>query len=159
MKNHIENLPSSNILINKDGLWYFKGTEMHRKDIIKYFYQNLKHDESGRYYIELENDVASIEVEDVPFVVNAVYRGYSENSGKEFFEIVLNEESRDELLPETLWINDENVLYCSVKQNRFTARFSRAAYYQLSEYIEVEGEREPLYYLPLNGLKYYINTK
>jgi uncharacterized protein len=159
MKGCIENLLPSNILISKDGSWYFKGAEMYRKDIVKYFYENLKHNEAGRYYIELENDMASVEVEDVPFVVKAVYRSRSENSGKEFFEIVLNEDSREELLPETLRVGDENVLYCSVKQNRFTARFSRAGYYQLSQYIEVEGDKDPSYYLLLNGLKYYINIK
>ena len=51
-------------------------------------------------------------------------------------------------------MGQDNVLYCKVKSPAFPARFNRAAYYQLAEYIEEEGET---YYLPLNGKKLNID--
>ena len=55
--------------------------------------------------------------------------------------------------PDTLFVGQDNVLYCKVKTGVFPARFNRAAYYQLAEYIEEEGEN---YYLPLNERKHYL---
>ena len=45
MKIKAEELPPSFIRIDKEGVWYYKGNEMFRKDIVKLFYQNLKRDE------------------------------------------------------------------------------------------------------------------
>ena len=51
----------------------------------------------------------------------------------------LSDDSTETLEPAGLRVGKDNVLYCTVKAGRFPARFNRAAYYQLSEYIE-EGE-------------------
>ena len=66
--------PFCQIRIDKDGVWYYKGAEMFRKEIVNFFYQNLRQDESGNYLIELENDRCYLEVEDTPFVVRSVHR-------------------------------------------------------------------------------------
>ena len=66
----MENIPFCNIRIDKNGVWYYKGAEMFRREIVNFFYQNLRQDESGRYLIELPNDRCYLEVEDAPFVVS-----------------------------------------------------------------------------------------
>jgi hypothetical protein len=65
----------------------------------------------------------------------------------------LSDDTEEELMPDTLCVGQDNVLYCRVKNRMFPARFNRAPYYQLAEYIEEENES---YYLTLNGSKYNI---
>ena len=68
-----ENILVCNIRIDKEGVWYYKGAEMFRKEIVNFFYQNLKRDESCQYLIELENDRCYLDVEDTPFVIRSVH--------------------------------------------------------------------------------------
>ena len=71
-------------------------------------------------------------------------------------ELNLSDDTKEALLPDSLFVGKENVLYCKVKSGLFPARFNRAAYYQLAEYIEEEGKN---YFLPLNGRKYVIRAQ
>jgi hypothetical protein len=148
-------LPPSYIRIDKEGVWYYKGAEMFRREIVNLFYQNLHLDESGGYYIEYANDIASVEVEDTAFVVRAVYRTGSAEGGDEKISVLLSDDSCEELAPETLRVGRENVLYCFVKGKRFPARFLRASYYQMADYLAQEEGRAD-FFLALNGRKYYL---
>ena len=158
MKIKAENLPPSFIRIDREGTWYYKGNEMFRKDIVKLFYQNLKRDESGKYYIELEKDLASLEVEDTAYVVTAVYKSGSRGEGNERISIQLNDETLEELDCASLRIGDQNILYCTVKADGHDARFLRSSYDQIAEYFEYDDAGES-YYLPLNGTRYYLKNR
>jgi len=155
--NSNNNIPPCNIMIDKEGVWYYKGVEMFRKDIVSLFYQNLKKDEKGRYIIEFENDRCYLDVEDTPFVVKAVYRSVSKSGDSEAIHILLNDKTMEKLDPSSLWIEKDNILYCSVKDNKFYARFSRSSYYQIANYIKQNGEKDE-YFTPLNGRHYYIKV-
>jgi len=150
------NIPSCNIWVDKDGTWYFRGNEMFRKEFVNLFYQNLTRDDSGRYIIEMANDRCYIEIEDAPFVVKSVYKTKSEENDRETINILLNNSDMDELDLSTLRIKENNVLYCSVKNKTFNARFSRAGYYQLAEFIEYAEETDS-YYILLNNKIYTIS--
>jgi len=158
MKIKAEDLPPSHIRIDKEGGWHYKGNEMFRKDIVKLFYENLKRDDAGRYYIELENDAASLEVEDTAYVVKAVYRSGRPEEGNERLVVLLNDESLEDLDCSTLCISRDNVLYCTVKPDGHPARFLRSSYYQIAEAFEYDESRDS-YYLPLNGMRYYIQQR
>jgi hypothetical protein len=158
MKIRAEDLPPSFIRIDKEGNWHFKGNEMFRKDIVKLFYRNLKRDESGRYYIELENDAASLEVEDTAYVVRAVYRFGSREEGNERIAVLLSDDTLEEIDCETLCIGRDNVLYCSVKPDRHPARFLRSSYYQIADLFDYDEARDS-YFLSLNGRRFYIRTR
>jgi hypothetical protein len=122
------------ISIDKEGIWYYKGDEIIRTEIIRYFYNILKRDESGRYIIEYENESCYLEVEDTPFVVKTVNKKIlAENNGEECINLLLSDQSLDQLNPQTLWVGKDNVLYCTIKNNAFVARFSRASYYQITD--------------------------
>ena len=150
-----DELPPSFIRIDKEGIWYYKGNEMFRKDIVKLFYQSLKRDESGSYYIELESDMASLEVEDTAYVVTAVQRSGSRAEGNERISVLLNDETVEELDCGSLRIGDQNILYCTVKADGHGARFLRASYYQIAEFFDYDDARDS-YFLPLNDVRYYI---
>jgi len=154
--NQSEN-PPCDIRIDKNGVWYFKGAEMIRKDIVQLFYQHLNREESGRYTIELPNDRCYLSVEDVPFVVKAVYPE-SASTELKAIQLYLNDETFEELNPASLRIGKDNILYCSVRGDRFDARFSRASYYQIANLIEQDSGSNR-YYLNLNGEKFAISLR
>jgi len=148
-------IPPCQIRIDKEGVWYYKGAEMFRKEIVNFFYQNLRQDETGNYLIELEKDLCYLEVEDTAYVVRSVRQTLSEKDGKAVFYLLLSDDTVDLLDPATLRIGKENVLYCTVKEDRFEARFLRPAYYQLAGDIEYDEDRDK-YFIPLNGERYYL---
>ncbi|MBW2599931.1 MAG: DUF1285 domain-containing protein [Deltaproteobacteria bacterium] len=150
-------IPSLPIRIDKEGVWHYRGARMFRKDILKLFFESLKRDEQGRYLIEFEGDRCLIEVEDTPFVVKAAARDSSGDRENESIEILLSDFTSEKLDPSTLRVGMDNVLYCSIKNRRFEARFSRSGYYQIAELIEYDEERDA-YFVPLNRRIYYIET-
>jgi hypothetical protein len=158
MKIRAADLPPSFIRIDREGTWHYKGNEMFRKDIVKLFYQSLKRDESGKYYIELENDLASLEVEDTAYVVTAVYKFGSRDDGNERLSVLLNDETLEELDCGSLRVGDQNILYCTVKPDGHDARFLRSSYYQIAEYFDYDDAGDS-YFLPLNGTRYYIKNR
>ncbi|MEN6317221.1 MAG: DUF1285 domain-containing protein [Syntrophaceae bacterium] len=153
MKNDI---PPCEIKIDKEGVWYYKGKEIIRKEIVNFFYQNLKKDEAGRYIIELKEDCCYLDVEDTPFVVKAVYRSVTENSNEECINLLLSDQSLVNLDPSTLTVGNDNVLYCSIKNNAFIARFSRASYYQITNFMEYDSIQDK-YFILINDKPFYIN--
>lgn len=144
----------SGIRIDKEGVWYYNNAEMIRKDIIMLFAQNLTCDEAGNYLIKLNNERSPVEVEDTPFVVKKV--SFTENTGRDFFSILLSDDSIEELDLNSLSISDANILYCRVKNNKFRARFSRPAYYQLANYI-THDDNDGRYYVVINGRSYHVD--
>ena len=152
-----DEVPSLPIRVDKEGLWYYQGALMFRKDILEVFFKNLKRDEEGRYLVELEGDKSFIEVEDTPIVVEAVAKNDRKDREAESIEIALSDSTSENLDPSTLRMNTENVLYCSIRGGALEARFLRAAYYQIAEWIEHDGEKDS-YFIPLGGKNYYIDN-
>ncbi len=148
-----EELDSPDIRIDRDGIWYYQGVEMHRKDIVHTLYRHLKQDERGKYLIELAGEKAYVDVEDTPFVVQSLSYGTGDGDRETVF-LRMPDESEEELNPSTLYIGADDVLYCTTDRG-YRARFSRAAYYQLTTRVEYE-EGRGLYFLPLNGRRFYL---
>jgi len=144
------------IKIDKDGLWYYKGAHMFRKEILNVFFDHLKIDECGKYLIELGSERCYLNVEDTAFVVIAVSKTKTLKDGREQIEILLNDDCCEILEMSSLYSGKDNVLYCSVKEGKFTARFSRKSYYQLAEFIE-QSENGSCFFINLNGEKHFIN--
>lgn len=142
-------LPPCLITIDKEGRWYHKGAEMIHREFIRLFYDNMVLDSWGRYVIEWKGQRCYVDVEDTAFVVRRVVRQDKEKEdGTDSFVLSLSDDTQEDLVPDTLCVGLDNILYCSVKNRTFPARFTRAAYYQLAEYVEEENGK---YYLPLNG--------
>lgn len=149
----INELPPCLIFIDKEGRWYHKGIEMIHRDFIRLFYQHMVLDSRGRYIINWNGQRCWVDVEDTAFVARRVT--FEEGTQTQYARYVLHlsDDTSEPLAPDTLFVGKDNILYCKVKNRSFPARFVRAAYYQLAEYIKEEGE---VYYLPLNGKRYNI---
>ena len=149
-------MENSEIKIDKEGIWYYKGAHMFRKEILSVFFENLKIDECGKYLIELDEERYSLDVEDTAFVVAAVSKTKLTDFGLEQIDVILSDDSCEKLEINSLYEGRDNVLYCLVKKGRFAARFLRKSYYQLAEFIE-QSENERDYFISLNGEKFQIN--
>ena len=149
----MEDISPCLIYIDKEGRWYHQGVEMIHREFIRLFYQNMVLDSKGRYLINWKDEVCYVEVEDTAFVVKRVSyeEGHQDRASR--IHLSLSDDTKEELIPDSLYVGRDNILYCKVKSGVFPARFSRAAYYQLAEYIE---EENGAYFLPLYGQKYYI---
>jgi len=157
----MDSLQACDIRIDKEGTWSYRGAEMFRREIVNFFYENLKQEPSGRFLIELPGDPGDrcyVDVEDTAFVVRAVYEKRSANILPESFMITLSDDTVEALDPATLRIGEANVLYCSVKGGIFSARFSRAGYYQLADHIEYDADND-VFYLTVNDRRFDIQQQ
>jgi uncharacterized protein len=150
-------MENSDIRIDKEGVWYFKGAHMFRKEILSVFFEHLKIDECGKYLIELGEERCYLDVEDTAFIIAAVYKTQMPDHGKAQIDILLSDDSCEKLEMQSLHVGRDNVLYCQVKEGKFTARFSRNSYYQLAEFIE-QSENGKHFFINLNGEEYLINS-
>jgi hypothetical protein len=148
-------MENSDIRIDKEGVWYYKGAHMFRKEILCVFFEHLKIDECGKYLIQLNEECYYLDVEDTAFVVGAVYKTQLPDDSRVQIEILLSDDSCEKLEMNSLHVGGDNVLYCRVKEGKFTARFSRNSYYQLAEFIE-QSENGNHFFINLNGEKNFI---
>jgi len=151
----IDKTAKPDIRIDKEGVWYFRGAEMFRKEIVNFFYEHIRRDEEGRYILELENDCCYLDVEDTPFVVRGVNKCLAGDNGEEILTVELSDDNVERLDPSRVWIGADNVPYCSVKNDRFYARFTRNGYYQLAKFIEFDDDRQG-FFIRLNHHKHYL---
>jgi len=148
-------ISGSDLHIDREGLWYYRGSEMTRREIIRLFYRNLIRDDSGRYSIKIGTQNYPVDVEDTAYVVWSVrYSREAKNTG-EYFDLLLSDDGIERLDPGTLTIGADNIPYCRVLNGRFEARFSKSAYYALAEYIHYDPRLDS-YYLLLNNRSYFI---
>lgn len=142
--------PTRKISFGRDGWWYANDERIHNRRINLLFSQHLRKTSTGGYEIAIGWDKVTVVIDDAPYVVTRVtgdpIRG---------FTVRLNDESEEPLDPTTLFIGQENVLYCRVKGGEHPARFLRPAYYQLTAHIQEAPESEK-FFLQLGDKTYPI---
>ena len=122
-------LPPCQIQVNQDGELSHNGAPLIHQGILELIYDSV-HLEEGRYVLRMDGQACELEVADTFFVVQSL----AEKDGR--LLAGLNSGAREELDPASLWINEDNIVYCLVKNGRFPARFLRPAYYQLAQMVE-----------------------
>jgi len=145
-----DEIPSLPIRIDKEGVWFYNGAVMFRKDILKLFFESLKVDELGRYLIEFEGDKCLIEVEDTPFVVKTAGKSDVDEHEPQSIEVLLSDLTLEKLDISTLkvaWIMSSTA---GSRIEKFKARFSRPGYYQIAEFIKYDEDKDA-YLCPLMG--------
>ena len=127
--------------IDYNGEWFYHGSVINRKSIIKLFSTILVMDRDGSYHLRTPIEDCIIEVEDVPFIINTVKVVH--NFG---FQVIIFGTNIDEIIElgeiHPLCMKDvrnsgELIPYVLVKTG-ILARVSRNVYYQLVEIIETK---------------------
>lgn len=146
------------ISVDLEGNWSYRGNQITREDILELFYDNLQLTADGKYLIEWQNQRCLLEVADTPFVIAAVDRPHPDVPAEDKILLRLRHLTGVEQLdPAGLWVGADNVLYCRIRQNRWLARFSRPAYYQLAQWIE-QDPQSGQFYLLTGGTRYSIGS-
>ncbi len=143
-------IPPCNILVDEEGYWYYEGHSQIREDFVRMFYEHLELLEDGSYIIRIDGDICALTVKDTAFVVWGVDKTDSK------ILLSLSDWTQEELDPDMLWIGENNVLYCTVKEGRYPCRFSRKAYYQIAQWIE---EEEGKYLLKVGLMAYPLRRE
>jgi uncharacterized protein len=139
--------------IDKEGRWFFQGEEItHRKTYLLYC-RNLTVDKHGELILRIGHEQCPVEAEDVPFVVKSLDFLITSEKKLRSIDLLLNDETREILQPETFRVGRQNILYCQVRGGKFSARFSRNAYQLLFPHIQVDGTGEH-FFLVLDGREY-----
>ena len=122
------------IKINSDGLWFYHGSPIGRKKLIKLFASVLSLDKNGKYWLTTPAEKGEIIVEDVPFqAVEMNVQGENE------YQILSFRTNIDEIIIagnthsiriETNPITDEPSPYIMVRDG-LEARLTRAVFYQM----------------------------
>ena len=137
--------------IDKEGQWYYQGVPIINRKIYLYLNQCLTKDSTGRHVLLMDGEKCYLEIEDTPFVVREAVLSALPGCKPAFF-VKLNDETEEELKVDTLRVGKDDVLYCRVKEGQYEARFLRAGYYQLADFLQHDGKR---YYLLVEGEKIY----
>ncbi|NIP29291.1 MAG: DUF1285 domain-containing protein [Candidatus Dadabacteria bacterium] len=148
MSNNKKSVPK--IFIDKNGNWFQDGIKITHKWTYLANNKNLDIDSQGKFFIDEGNGRFYVEVEDTPFVVKMINKKVDE------FQIQLNDESTEKLNFENFYINEQNIPYVKVKNNKFNARFTSAAYYELIKYATSDNDE---IYIIDSGKKYYLSDK
>jgi hypothetical protein len=141
MKSPGTDIPPCHIRVDRDGVWHYHGAEIIQRKIVEHFYRHLELDERGRYIIHWRGEKCYLDVEDTPYVVWSVTEVRSDNDDLQMVLLGLSDGTEETLDPASLYIGPGNVPYCRIRHSRFTARFSRKAYYQLARLIEEDPEQ------------------
>ena len=147
---------ASDIRIDREGAWYYRGVEMTRRDIVKLFYKNLRQDASGRYFIKIKKQKYPVEADDTAYVIWALEWSQSGDGAEECVRLLLSDDTSEDLKPETLRIRKNNILYSRVKDGRFDARFSTSSYYRLAEHVQYSPVQNS-YFILFRGKPYPID--
>ena len=147
--------PASDIRIDAEGTWFYRGTEMIRRDIVRLFYQHLRQGSSGDWFINIGHQRYPVHVEDTAFVVWGLRWAERQDGEGECAYLLLSDESVEKLDPGTLRIGENNIPYCRVRNSGFEARFSRSSYYRLAERLQYDPNING-YVISLNGQTYRL---
>ncbi len=156
MTENNKTLPPCMIFVSKEGQWFHDGAEIIHRPIFLWMIQSMEKTEDGLFIVHLNNQKCYLEIEDTPLVVQKVDLIQEGPKQTAQIRLTLNDESQEVLDPGTLKISSESVLYCTVKNNQFPARFLRPAYYQIAENI-TEDEAGG-FDLALDDKRYPIQT-
>lgn len=132
--------------IARDGAWFYMGTPIGRKAMVKLFSTILRHDDDGKFYLVTPVEKVGIKVDDAPFVATLV--DVSGEGQEQVLTFTTNVEDTVEasaehpLRVDYKEIDGEPSPYVHVRAN-LEALISRNVFYQLvelAEEIEIEGE-------------------
>jgi hypothetical protein len=131
------------IRINRDGLWFYHGSPIGRKELVKLFASVLTRDAAGRYLLETPAERGVIQVEDAPFVAVELTREGEGPRQKLIFRTNIDEivtaDREHPLRVSTDEGSEEPKPYVMLRPG-IEARLARPVFYELVELGEERGE-------------------
>ena len=148
------------IKIDKEGLWFYHGSPIGRKELVKLFASVLHKDEEGRHWLITPAEKGEIVVEDVAFLaIEMTVTGQGKEQSLEFCtnvdDIVIAGEDNPLRIEEDLQTGEPSP-YILVR-DRLEARLNRPVFYELVDLgVEEVINNERIYGVWSNGQFFQI---
>lgn len=126
----LSGLSLERITLDGEGRWWHEGDPIDNPRIVELFNRSIERTAGGTYVLHIAPFTYPIEVKDTPYFVRNI-----ELAG-DTVRLQLSDGSEETLEGKSLRSLTGRGFYCAVKGGRFSARFSRPAYYALAEHIE-----------------------
>ena len=128
--------------IDRSGQWYYGGSPIGRKRLVRLFSTVLRHDEDGEHYLVTPVEKIRVEVEDAPFIATLMFvEGEGQSRVLRFETNVgdITEAGRDHALRFQIDADGTPAPYVHVRA-RLEALIARAVFYDLVELAETKGD-------------------
>lgn len=124
----------NDIVIRKDGKWYYRNAEMFRRNIVNILAVHMQKESDNSYVIRMGDETSPIDVEDVPFYAT----GIQENEAGEI-KLCFHDLQEYPLDKELQLYFKGDTPYISFRWEGDT-RLSRGVYWKLSDYFDFRGD-------------------
>ncbi|MFD0915775.1 DUF1285 domain-containing protein [Pseudahrensia aquimaris] len=132
--------------IKRDGTWFYQGTPIGRKPLVRLFSTVLRKDEDGKTYLVTPVEKVGIRVEDAPFV--GVEMDVGEKEGEQVITLRTNlgdvvEIDADNPLRFEIYGKHKQLKPYALVRGRLEALLARPVMYELVEHgeeIEIDGK-------------------
>ena len=131
------------MVIKRDGTWFYMGTPIGRHALARLFSSVLRKDEDGKTYLVTPVEKIGIEVEDVPFIAIAMQQTGEGKDQELVFETNVGDIVRagnDNQLRFAKEGEDKLKPYLHIRHG-LEARLSRPVYYELANLAQPENEQ------------------
>ena len=124
------------IRIDRDGLWFYHGSPIGRKELVRLFASVLHKDEEGRYWLITPAEKGEIQVEDAPFMaVEMFVEGVGEAQSVGFrtnVDDIVNVDSDHPIRVINDSLTGEPSPYVMVREG-LEAKLTRSVFYEMVE--------------------------
>ncbi|MBB42286.1 MAG: proteophosphoglycan precursor [Rhodospirillaceae bacterium] len=163
---HSSNMPQFcgdiDIRIARNGTWYYRGSEIARKKIVKFFSTTLRRDKIGDFWLETSLEKCRIKVDDAPFLaIGMEVVGFGNNQSITFTTNMDDKVLAGPSFPIHIKVDPKTLEpspYVLVR-DRLEALISRAVYYDLIELgLEMESEGRNILGVWSNGVFFELGS-
>ncbi len=132
-----------------DGCVWHEEVEFDEPTLLNFFMKNLEVLPNGTYRVFCQGEECQLIAEDVPYIIKKI------NVSPQSIELVFPGDYTEALDASTLFVGPKNVLYCKVRAGKFTARFNRTSYLDLTKEIR-HDKKSNQFALTIDKKKYFI---
>ncbi|GLI33872.1 DUF1285 domain-containing protein [Desulforhabdus amnigena] len=143
--------------IDAFGNWTCEGNPVTEQELVRILSRSIFM-EGGNYFIRCEGEVHPVQVADAPLWVHCVHVKTNSKGDLQHVEIELEDGRRELLDGETLTVVQNQALYCLATPRRLKARFGKLAYYELTQYLQMDENGEEFYFV-IAGRRYNIEKE
>ena len=132
-------LPLGTFRIDREGTWRHEGQEVTHPGVLANLWANLRVDrriDGDTHYLQVGPLRIPVEVVAAPFVVTRIEVQRGRDGMLQGLWGQLSDSTSEALRPESFWLDDRDTPFCRVKDERFGARLSVAAWLQLAPWLE-----------------------
>lgn len=135
--------------MDNEGHFWHEGIEMDDPGTLQSFMTTMEPLPNGCFKVLCQGEECHVVAQDVPYVIKGLH------FFADHIELIFSGGYKEALDPSTLFVGPLNVLYCKVREGRFTARFNRGSYLEMARKIQFDP-RKKYFYLSMSDQKYRI---